>query len=170
VAERQAKQAEAISSGASGAAALAKALEQQKARVIGQREQVEKLRQLQADVDLRQQQYRSTAARAAQYALEARVSDVGMVPLGVVVTPSTPIFPNKRLMAIGAIGLGLALGLALSLLLELLNRRVRGVEDLSISSEVHCIGVVEQPLTRSRLAWLMRKILGWAPRPKEVPA
>ena len=50
----------------------------------------------------------------------------------------------------GALGLGVAMGLALSLLLELLNRRVRGVEDLNLTSEIHCLGVIEQPRKRPR--------------------
>jgi succinoglycan biosynthesis transport protein ExoP len=166
IAAKQAAAATALASGQVGAAALARALQDQKAKVIGQREQVERLRQLQSEADLRREQYRTAAAKAAQYATEATVSDVGMTPLGVVLTPRKPVFPNKQLMAIGSVGLGLGLGLALSLLLELLNRRVRGVEDLSLSSEIHCIGVVEQPRRTTLLTRVMRIILGWAPEPR----
>jgi uncharacterized protein involved in exopolysaccharide biosynthesis len=165
IAARQQAASSAMASGASGAAALARALREQKARVIGQRDQVEKLRQLQGEADLRREQYRSAAQRAAQFAVEAGFNDVGMAPLGVVVAPNKPIFPNKRLMAFGSIGLGLGLGLALALLLELLNRRVRGTEDLMLSSEIHCIGVVQPPRTLSRFQRLLRMTLGWSPKP-----
>ena len=122
----------AAASGANTSAIIARALQDQKSRVIGQRDKVERLRQLQAEADLRRDQYRTAASRAAQYTLESAISDVGLTPLGQVVTPGSPAFPKKTLIMGGAGALGLAMGLALALLLELLNRRVRGVEDLDI--------------------------------------
>jgi uncharacterized protein involved in exopolysaccharide biosynthesis len=125
-------------------AAVTRALEQQKARVISQRDKVERLRQLQADVDLRRDQYRKTAARAAELNLEAGIADTGMTPFGVVVTPDHPVFPKKGLILGGALGLGLALGLVLSVLVEMLFRRVRGVEDLNADPDdaLHCLAVI----------------------------
>jgi succinoglycan biosynthesis transport protein ExoP len=149
----------AAASGASGAAAIQRVLQEQKARVISQRDKVEHLRQLQSEVELRRDQYRSAAARAAQFSLQSASSDVGLTPIGVVVTPTKPTFPNKPLIMGGAFAAGLAMGLALSLLLELLNRRVRGVEDLNLTSEIHCLGVVEQPSNKS-LQTLILHFLG----------
>lgn len=140
--------------GMNSMAALNQALSAQKARVLSQRDKVERLRQLQGEVDLRRDQYKSAASRSAQYSLEAAAVDNGMTPLGVVVTPQNPVFPNKKLMVGGAVALGSALGLAVSLLLELLNRRVRGVEDLHLSSEIPCVCVVEEPRAKgSRFRW-----------------
>jgi uncharacterized protein involved in exopolysaccharide biosynthesis len=170
LAAKQSAASNALSSGQTGAAALARALAEQKTRVLGQRDKVEKLRQLQAEADLRREQYRTASAKAAQFSTEATVSQVDMTPLGVVLTPSSPVFPNKKLMAGGSIGLGIGLGLALVLLLELLNRRVRGVEDLTLSSEIHCIGVVEQPRQTSAAMRVMRVIFGWAPSPRGAVA
>jgi uncharacterized protein involved in exopolysaccharide biosynthesis len=155
----------AANSGASTAAIINRELQTQKARVIAQRDKVERLRQLQSEVELRREQYKSAAARAAQFNVEASVSENGLRPLGIVVTPSSPAFPNRTLMVGGAIVLGAALGLAMSLLLELLNRRVRGMEDLNLSSDIHCIGVVEQP--RRRRTWFTRLtgLRSAAPRP-----
>jgi uncharacterized protein involved in exopolysaccharide biosynthesis len=145
VAAQEAAQQRAMTSGAAGAAAISRALQEQKQRVINQRDQVEKLRQLQAEVDLRRDQYRTAAAKAAQYGTEASASDAGVSPLGIVVTPSRPVFPNKPLVLGGAVGLGLGIGMALALLLELLNRRVRSVDDLRLSNDIHCIAVIETP-------------------------
>lgn len=157
----------AASSGVTGRAALNEALAEQKARVIGQRDKVERLRQLQGDVDLRRDQYRSAAAKAGQFTLESAVVDNRMSPLGVVVTPKDPVFPNKKLMVGGAVALGAALGLAISLLLELLNRRVRGVEDLHLSNEIPCLCVVEtrpdrRRFTLARLFQMRRAAVGTA--------
>lgn len=163
VAAQEAAQAKAMMSGQAGAAAISKALQDQKARVIGQREEVEKLRQLQAEADLRREQYRTAAAKAGQYTVEAAVTDDGLSPVGQVVTPSKAAFPNKPLMVGGGLGLGLAMGLALSLLLELLNRRVRSVDDLRLTEDIHCIGVLEEPSGNSASRKLRRLIRGLMP-------
>jgi uncharacterized protein involved in exopolysaccharide biosynthesis len=167
VAEEEAE-ARQVTSGASGAAALSRVLAAEKSRVISQRDKVERLRQLQADVDLRRDQYKKTAARSAEFSLQASLNDPGLTPMGVVLAPTKPVFPNKPLMVGGAAALGIGLGLGLSLLLELLNRRVRGVEDLNLSSDVRCIGVVQSPRPK---ASLIRRILGLeAPAPRLASA
>jgi len=153
-------EARQVTSGASGAAALTRVLAAEKSRVISQRDKVEKLRQLQADVDLRRDQYKKTAARGAELTLQASLTDPGLTPMGVVLVPTKAVFPNKPLMVGGAAGLGIGLGLGLSLLLELLNRRVRGVEDLNLSPDVRCIGVVLSPRPKTSL---IRRILGLGP-------
>lgn len=146
------------SRGMNSMSALNQALAAQKQRVLSQRDKVERLRQLQAEVDLRRDQYRSAAQRSAQFLMESAAVDVGMTPVGVVVTPKDPVFPNKKLMVGGALALGTMLGLAIALLLELLNRRVRGVEDLHLSSDIPCLCVVEQPRSGAARSW--RRILG----------
>ena len=156
-------QERAAAGGINNSAAVGRALEQQKAKVIAQRDKVERLRQLQAEVELRRDEYKRTAARAAQLSLEAAVADTGSEPLGPVVAPTRPIFPNKPLMVGGAAALGAALGLALSLLLELINRRVRGVEDLNVAADIRCIGVLEEPGARRRNA-LRKAIKSLLPR------
>jgi succinoglycan biosynthesis transport protein ExoP len=149
-----------VSSGASGAAVLSRVLQEEKTRVISQRDKVERLRQLQSEVDLRRDGYKKTAARGAELALQAALTDSGLTPMGIVLAPTKPTFPNKPLMLGGAAGLGIGLGLGLSLLLELLNRRVRGVEDLNLSNEVLCIGVIRSPRPK---VGLLRRILGLGP-------
>jgi uncharacterized protein involved in exopolysaccharide biosynthesis len=149
-----------VASGQSGAQALSRVLQEEKARVISQRDKVERLHQLQAEVDLRREQYKTTAARAAELTLQGSLTDWGLTPIGTVVAPIKPASPNKPLMIGGAAALGAALGLGLALLLELLNRRVRGVEDLNLSSELRCIAVVRAP--RPKIS-LVRKVLGLGP-------
>jgi len=133
----------ASNAAAASVGAVDRALQAQKSRVIGQRDKVERLRQLQAEVDLRREQYRKTAARAAELNLEAAVADTGMRPLGVVLTPNSPAFPNKPLILGGSAGLGIALGLFLALFVELLSRRVRGVEDLENGLDIPCLAVID---------------------------
>ncbi len=129
---------------------LAHELEAQKARVIGQRDKIEQLRQLQSEVDLRREQYKKTAERAAELSLQAGARDAGMSMLGVVVTPTHPAFPKKTLIVGGALGLGAALGLTLAVLVELLNRRVRGIEDLDSDLRLGCLGVIGSAAPKRR--------------------
>ncbi|MGH6911646.1 MAG: hypothetical protein ACREE0_08405, partial [Phenylobacterium sp.] len=130
---------------------ISRQLQEQQARVIGQRDKIEKLRQLQSEVDLRREQYKKTAERAADLSLEAGTTDSGLSPIGVVVIPTTPAFPNKLLILVGSLGLGGGLGLVLAVLIELLNRRVRGVEDLDFDKHLSCLAVVgsAQPKRRA---------------------
>lgn len=135
----------AAKAGPSAAAVMgevSRALQQQKSVVIAQRDKIERLRQLQSEVDLRRDQYQKTSERAAELSLEAGVADAGMVPVGVVVTPTSPAFPKKTLIVGGSVGLGGALGLVLAILIELLNRRVRGIEDLEFDRNLSCLAIV----------------------------
>jgi len=136
--------------------------------VISQRDKVEKLRQLDSEVELRRAQYQKTAARAGDLQIEASVAETGMTPLGVVVTPNTPTFPNKPLVLGGSLGLGFGFGLGLALLIELLNRRVRGVEDLEGSLDVPCLAVINGE--RQSIWAALAKPFRPARRSKVVPA
>lgn len=146
-------------------AAVMRAYDQQRSKVLGQRDKVERLRQLQTQVDLKREEYRRTAQRAEQLQLEASMADTGSTALGPVLVPRNPTFPNKALMVGGATALGLGLGFSLALLLELLNRRVRGVEDLDLEAGIHCIGVVAEPHAAgvSLPHRIARKLLGRSP-------
>src|SRR5579859_3456199 len=145
VASVVAKEAAAARAGPSNTAIVAQIsheLQQQKAKVIGERDKIEQLRQLQSEVDLRREQYKKTAQRAADLTLESGIADSGLSAIGVVVTPNHPAFPNKTLIVGGSLGLGAALGLTLAILVELLNRRVRGIEDLNFGRHLNCLATI----------------------------
>jgi uncharacterized protein involved in exopolysaccharide biosynthesis len=142
VVQQEAAAARAGPSTAAVMGEVSKALQQQKSVVIAQRDKIEHLRQLQSEVDLRREQYQKTSERAAELSLEAGVADSGLSPVGVVVTPTKPAFPNKPLIILGSLGLGGGLGLVLAVLIELLNRRVRGIEDLEFDRNLNCLAIV----------------------------
>jgi len=105
----------------------------QTGRVIAQRDKVENLRRLAADVAVLRDQYTKTAARAADLRQEAESNETGLTLLGSAVAPENPVFPNMPLIIIGSLALGLGLGVLASLGIELFSRRVRGVEDLAVA-------------------------------------
>jgi uncharacterized protein involved in exopolysaccharide biosynthesis len=131
-----------------GAGAIDRALQQQKTKVIAQRDKIERLNQLSAEVALRRDMYTKTIARAANYRQQAAAVDTGITLLGDAVTPQKPSFPNKPLIMFGSLGLGAGMGLMVGLLFELLSRRVRGVEDLEWAADAPLLTVVPAPRRR----------------------
>jgi succinoglycan biosynthesis transport protein ExoP len=115
------------------------------AAVVAKSDKLSKLRQLQAEVDLRRDIYNKTVAKAADSRQQAAIGDTGLTPMGTATVPAAPSFPNMPLIMFGSLGLGLALGFLVALLLELLNRRVRGPEDLQTALDVPLLAVVSAP-------------------------
>jgi uncharacterized protein involved in exopolysaccharide biosynthesis len=138
--------------------ALDRAVSAEKSKVIAEGDKIAKLKQLQAEVDIRREQYEKTSAMAAQLRQESVIADVGLTPLGEATVPSQPAFPNWLLLIPGGIGLGLAVGLMVALLTELFARRVRGPEDLRSSVDAPLLAMVSAP------AGARRSAPGWRPR------
>ncbi|MBT9471368.1 MAG: Wzz/FepE/Etk N-terminal domain-containing protein [Pseudomonadota bacterium] len=143
----QAAQERSAAGAAAGAAASAARvgagmLEAQKSKVIGQRDKLERVKALQAEVDVRRDQFMKASNRAADLRLEANVGETGITPLGNAVTPQKPVFPNMPLIMVGSLGFGLAFGVLIALLTELFGRRVRSIEDLSSAVDAPLLAVI----------------------------
>lgn len=149
VAQEQAAARAMAGAAASAANASANAIQREMAsqtsKVIGKRDKIERLMQLQADVDLRRDQYKKSMSRIAELRQEASIADTGIAVLGEAVTPQSPSFPKKPLILGGALGLGFGLGILLSLLMELFGRRVRSVEDLQSSIDAPLLAIIDRP-------------------------
>jgi succinoglycan biosynthesis transport protein ExoP len=145
-----------VSSGPSASAMFSA----QRQRVLSQRGQLAEARQLLNDVMVLRAQLQKTSDRAAQLDQEAQSTETGLTRLGSAAAPDTPKFPRPLPVLAGSIALGLGLGILLSLMTELLNRRIRGIEDLAIEG-VPVIGVVSGEPTQRRLTYAKRLL----PRP-----
>jgi uncharacterized protein involved in exopolysaccharide biosynthesis len=150
----QVAQDRAASSAAAGAASRAanagagvssRAYEAQKSRVIAQRDKLDRLRQLQTEVDVRREQYSKTATRAAELRQQAEAPESGLTLLGSAITPERPVFPNMPLILLGGFGFGFAFGILIALLAELLARRVRSAEDMVRAVDVPLLAVISSP-------------------------
>lgn len=124
------------------AAAIDRAFAQQKAKVLGQSAAIDRIRQMQTEIDLRRDQYLKSAQRVADYRLEANVGQTAMEPLGDALASDTPSFPNVPAIIAGSIAMGLGLGLVLALLIELLARRVRSDDDLSYAADAPVFAII----------------------------
>jgi len=153
---KAAAQERAQAGGGAGSAqsAINSAANAQRARVLGNRQDVDQLNQLQRDVSLKQDQYMKAAQRVADLRLEASSNDTGMTTLSEASAPDSPYYPKVPMIIGGAAGFGLGLGLLIALLVELLGRRVRSPEDLETAVDAPVLGVVQ---SRAALAARLRR-------------
>jgi polysaccharide biosynthesis transport protein len=142
--------AQQLGASRSGIAQLESEYEQQRAKVFAMKDKLDKLNQLAGEVMMRRMQYEQAAKRTGELQLEANVSDSGLIVLGDATVSPKPSFPNwPIILGLGA-GAGLALGLVMGMLVELMNRRVRGAEDLSLAARVPVFAVIAD---RRRPEW-----------------
>jgi uncharacterized protein involved in exopolysaccharide biosynthesis len=140
---------------ASNSEVLTRQIAAQKAKVVGESDKIGKLNQLAAQVDLRRDVFNKSSGLAAQQREQALTINAGLTPLGTASVPKDPAFPNPWLIYPGALAIGLALGVLTALLMELLARRVRGVEDLSVGIDVPVLGLIAGP-PRARRGFALR--------------
>jgi uncharacterized protein involved in exopolysaccharide biosynthesis len=155
LAQERNQAATAASAAMSASTTTSALLQQQKAKVMAQREKVERLRLMQDEIDLRRDQYNKAVTRSAQLRQEADIADAGVTPLSNAITPTSPVFPKKALIMGASPTIGAALGLVLALLLELIGRRVRGADDLSLAAAAPVLAIIHNPEARkrNRLDW-----------------
>lgn len=126
----------------------------QRERVLSQRGKLAEAKQLQNDVAVLRAQLNETQIKGAKEEQEAQSADAGLTLLSSATPPDSASFPKTIPVMLGAIALGLGLGILLALLFELLNRKVRGPDDLAIDG-VPLIGMMQ-----GRLAATQPKRLG----------
>jgi len=118
----------------------------QRERVLSQRGKLAEAKQLQNDVMVLRAQLNETQIKGAKEEQEAQSVDAGLTLLGSATPPDEAAFPKTVPVMTMAIVLGLGLGILLALLFELLNRRVRGPDDLVIEG-VPVIGMMKGAIT-----------------------
>lgn len=118
------------------------AFQAQKAKVIAKSAELDKLAQMQRQIDLRRDQYLRYAQRASELGLEADIGETNLAPMGEALAPDDPEFPNMPLIMFGSLALGGALGVLIALMVELLNRRVRSPSDLEIAVDAPVLAII----------------------------
>lgn len=132
----------------------------QKALVLGMKDKLNELGQLQREVAQRRDQYEKAAARTADLRLQANLSESGLVVLGDAMANGRPSFPNWPIIFGLAFGLGTALGIVIAIITELMDRRVRGTEDLVFASKAPVFAVVAELDTRPWWERFRRQFIG----------
>lgn len=123
-------------------AEVAEALEVQKARVLEMKAHRDQVAVLRRDVENAQRAYDLVTQRLAQTSLESQSQQTNVVVLTPAVAPGAPSSPRLTLNLIAGCVLGLLLGVASALMFEMIDRRVRGKDDLLQLKNVPMLGVV----------------------------
>jgi chain length determinant protein EpsF len=110
----------------------------QKAKLLELNRHRDELGVLMKEVENAQRAYESASQRHTETSMESRLDQSNVVILNPAIVPVKPAFPKFRLIIALAIAVGTVLGIALAMAIELIDRRVRGAEDL--------VGVVGAPV------------------------
>ncbi len=121
-------------------------LETQKQRVLQLKQQRDEMGVLQREVDSAQKAYDLVMARLTQTSLESK-SRQGNVALLSHAVPPTEAASPKLLLNLGlAIFIGALLGMAVSIVRELIDRRVRGADDLADAIGAPLLAEISSPV------------------------
>ncbi|HEX4984507.1 MAG TPA: chain length determinant protein EpsF [Burkholderiales bacterium] len=130
---------------------LREAVAAQKARLIDLNRRRDDLGMLVREVDNAQRAYDSASQRHTQTSLESRVDQSNVTVLSPAVAPIDPSFPKYPAIIALALVVGTVLGAGFALAVELIDRRVRGADDLQAVAGVPVWGVLTNtgPLARN---------------------
>lgn len=109
---------------------LARAVADQKARVLELTGQRDEMAQLQQEVELAQTAYNQAANRASESQMESQLAETNISVLNPAGIPGRPTGPKVKLNLVIGAALGFLLGIGIALILEVTNRRVRSVSDI----------------------------------------
>lgn len=130
------------------------AIEAQKKRLLRVQGDRDQLAVLQRDVDAARQAHDAMAARLSQASLESQMNQANVSVLTPAIEPLSPSFPKPlRTVLLLAIVLGVAGGIGAAWAFEMLDRRIRSVEDLADMLQVPVLGMIEDGRARRRLGY-----------------
>ncbi len=126
-------------------AQLRAALDTQRSQVLRMKGVRDEGQVLQRELESAQRTYDAVQTRLAQSSLESQTTQSNVNVLTQAVPPLQPSSPNLPLNMALAIFLGGLLAVGTALLLELMDRRVRSVDDVIAALDLPVIGVLPQP-------------------------
>lgn len=143
--------------------ALQRELAAQRAKVLQMKAVRDEGVLLQRDVESAQRIYENLTLRKSQTELESQNSQSFAHQLGVAAPPTSHSTPRTGLNMVMAVLLGAVLAVAVTLVLELLDRRVRVMDDVVMSLGLPVLGSMPLPNARRYLAGNRRLPLALAP-------
>lgn len=126
-------------------AQLRAALDAQRSQVLRMKGVRDEGQVLQRELESAQRTYDAVQTRLAQSSLESQTTQSNVNVLTQAVAPLQPSSPNLPLNVALAVFLGGLLAVGTALLLELMDRRVRSVDDVIAALDLPVIGVLPQP-------------------------
>lgn len=136
-------------------AELKAAIEAQKKKLLLLKNQRDEIAVLVREVETSKRAYEAVTNRFNQTSLESQATQTNVSVLTPAVEPLEPSFPKPLAqMAMIAVILGIALGGAAAFGLEMLDRRIRSVDDLAELLQLPVLGAFEPDRVRARLPFL----------------
>ncbi len=112
-------------------AEIAAAVEEQKARVLELKAHRDQIAVLQRDVESAQRAYEQVAQRLTATSLESQTQQTNVAILTPASVPMWPSGPRLLVKLALALAVGGVLGVGMALVIELIDRRIRGEDDLA---------------------------------------
>jgi len=133
---------------------LKAAIEAQKRKLLLLKNERDQLAVLQRDVDAAKGAYDTVITRFNQTNLASQSTQTNVSVLTTAVEPLEPSYPKPfNITLLMSLAAGIVLGAGAALLLEMLDKRVRSVQDLTEMLQFPVLGVIERPRRRNRLAF-----------------
>jgi chain length determinant protein EpsF len=140
------------------------ALEAQKQRILGLRQQRDQVIDLQNDVTTAQHNLDAVTARLAQSSLESQTRQTNIALLAPALEPLQPSSPRLLLNLLLACIVGAVVALGTTLLSEVGDRRVRQSEELAPLLGIPLIGRIPDTTAEARRAYMPLRRLTMKPR------
>jgi succinoglycan biosynthesis transport protein ExoP len=128
------------------------AIEAQRKKLLALRSERDELAVLQRDVEAAKNAYEAVEKRYTQTNLESQAAQTNVFVLRPATEPTEPSSPKKVPYTLAAILLGAMLGLGVAYVLELMDRRVRCVDDVAGLLQMPVLGVIERKASRGALS------------------
>ncbi|HJW10914.1 MAG TPA: chain length determinant protein EpsF, partial [Albitalea sp.] len=138
-------------------------VEAQKKQLLSLRSERDQISVLVRDVETAQRSYDAVSQRQGQMTMESQTNQSMLRLLTQAVQPSEPSNKKRIIGGLGSLIGGLLLGAAVAIGLELLDRRVRGTEDMLVLYGVPVIGVLRSADSKQPV---YRQLSGTRPAPK----
>lgn len=121
------------------------ALEAQRSKVLRLKAMRDEGAVLQRDVESAQRAYEGVTTRLTQSSLESQSTQSTVNVLTEASVPTGASFPRIPLNTALALVVGIVLGTGIVMLLELLDRRVRSIDDVVVALQLPLLGVLPKP-------------------------
>ena len=125
-------------------------LDAQRAKVLKLRAQRDEAMVLQREAEAAQRAYEQVTMRLNQSNLESQLTQTNISILSPATDPNEPSSPNITINSIIGIIAGLILGITTSVIREVLNRKIRTLDDLHQKIDAPIIGYLPKPLKSTR--------------------
>jgi uncharacterized protein involved in exopolysaccharide biosynthesis len=133
---------------------LTAALAAQRARLLQQRESRDEIAVLRRNVEAAEGAYTAVLQRASVAQIDSRARQTNVVMLNAAVAPAQPTSPRIFLNIALSVAVGTMLGMGVVLVMEMLDRRVRSLDDFDNAWEAPLLVVLDpwRPPAHLRLA------------------